>query len=730
MTIPHHSLSQLIPLLAVVLILFLRSWDMATKDQINKPSINPNPTTPSSSDPSSDDFGFLFKFDVEPVIPYRWQSNSEEDSLSQNRQSYGQFAISTGEMMVYNDEDVEYAEYLARRSGVKGYSFDIFKWTNTFDLPPREYFMIQQLHQDFSTTFLIRSLIIIRYLWTSSSIPQGNEDVFALIALHYTNSFVPSDSSVPAESIFHDYPSEVVNLATFSWETSELMYHLYPMIPNITPIPALLEAKRNNSMPSLLTQTIIQSCVLEATRAINEVSKQATNLFWDLIADFDQSVQKYGKEVCFTAFDPIKEIYPFIPSFIRIQPIADNLLGKFKEKYTSEDKHGTLTADPHSIYTYLHRIAETVYNPPSIYFNSQNIINKISSNLQSSFLIPYTDKITSFPVYEDIMPTWLSNKTLDFEDRLKYKLSSTYKSYISNLSGTFCLFCPPNEEQSPPHTQSISDSESKDDPVNKPKTLIEKEIEQFNRVYFYDQNTSISHKNYSVLFNISGYHFSISSTDNLHPHGVDFASLDGHGLDQVSTNDSGQHVYRNEIIRGKWNGQVFDNNGFPLSHKEVEIYQLKQQLFLIKHSLRESRWRVIRRIQKTITYEILSAAEQFPMIAWKAVLREQARLKDGVDEKAEEIDGASDDLIDQALEEVTSYAFIYWEDYLKPSVNEQFNESSSSDGSYWDVQFKQSPQPPVPPSNNNNEDDEEDDDDQSVHPPGNSSDDDNIIDVD
>ena len=143
------------------------------KDSINQPPIRRNSNNyipqaleaidaiPTANDDQIDNVpGFVYQFERKPKVTYNWQQYSEP--LSQNRESHGYFAQDAQERMIDSNKNIPNPEYAARRSTLLGFTFDLFIWNATLNLPHKNYFILQQIHQDFKTFLEIRAIAMIK----------------------------------------------------------------------------------------------------------------------------------------------------------------------------------------------------------------------------------------------------------------------------------------------------------------------------------------------------------------------------------------------------------------------------------------------------------------------------------------------------------------------------------------------------------------------------------------
>ena len=692
-----NKIRGFIPIILFVIFIIIRAIKMTEplKDSPDKPEID-------SSDSSNHDTGFVHQFHRQPIVNFAWQRQSHFP-LSQNRESGGTFSISADNRMTDSDVIVNHPEYAARRSTVTGYVFDIFVWSSTLHLPQENYFILQQIHQDFETFLHIRAITIARYLWNISGAMSSIEDILSIIAMHYVESFIPP-SALPSNP--NDiFPSEVLDLIYFPWEASRLLYRVFLELPDITPIPALIKAKRSGNPIPLKGVAILLSHALEAVRSINTASCVATDNLWKAIPEFRNDVIAFGKEMTYTTFDPIIEIEPRIPSFLHIQSLAKSFAFPFSFVHTFHSGDKVLYADTFSLYAFQHRILEILFNPIRFFHAHEAILDNLPNHLYDHLYIPYVDSLTNFPPSLNINETWLSYKTLEYELRTDAKLPKSYKQRTGELFPAFSIF-PSLSQQTKDilakkyaQSSSSGDDSKSVDQSDESGVIPPEGIDRFKAVYLSDEQFSLQPNDYKEFVNVPGYTLSFCDPSSFHPYGIDFSQLDGHGLDQTSVNSLGQVTYRDNIVQGVWNGQVLNHLGKPLSGAQIEIYELERQLFKLQCQHRLAQKEVFKRIRALIPLEILLQAKDFPFSAWSIIKGKELKSLTKDEGKEEIITSPFDLYYDQAVEEIITFAQTHLSNYFRPTFDEIVE---SSDGSDYDIAFVQQSPPPVAQPNDSN----------------------------
>ena len=678
---------RLLPIAIAIAILILSSVDkMDSNNQQQQPftssQLIQSATTPEDSDLSMGEIGWIPQLDSNRfVIPPSWNSEYD-DNLSQNRESHGQFAISTNNRMV--DED-KTAVYTTRRSNNRGYTIDIWLWDNIVSFPSKRFFLLKQLHNDFNTMFLTRAATIARYFWYASGgrLLGLVDDIFWVIALHYVDSFM-GNPAIPADQEFDNFPKEIANLAEFEWEKKELMFKAFMYLPDITPLPALLQAKKQSKSPSLITRNVAQSFSLECARSLYSLVVRASHQLQDSIPGYFD-LQSLSKNVAaFTGFDPIKSLYPHIASFLRVQPVLSLFDQSMRNILSCNYNQQSLSALIYSLFSFRVRTAEMAFNPPRFHWTQLDSNKRFYNNIKNPSFIPFIDVASDWPINYDTNFAYLSHYVLDYELRMDEKLSSVFKNAVKRLIKPFKLFPKPHK-----FDPIIYD---KNDALYQPdnrRTTIADEVNHFNQLYAPSANPIISTNDYQSYVMITSTRLSVQDTSELLPYGIDFTDLDGHAFNQTQQNDQGQYVYLGKPITGQWNNQFF-HNGYPLSPKQLKAYDYEARLILHQADIRQKQKKFVKRLIRKVPRQTMQSDSSFPLSQLEFIEKSWQTSPLADDAKMEYAPIDDDAQLEDAYIVVVTYSEVMYSNYLKPQVGIEMDDSTSSDDneSYYRAEFK------------------------------------------
>ena len=712
---PPTIFPRLLPIAIAIIILILSLLGrMSSNNQQQQPftssQLIKSATSPDDTDSSVGEFGWVPQLDSNRfVVPHSWNTEYN-DNLSQNRESHGQFAISTNNRMI--DED-KIAVYTTRRSNNRGYTIDLWLWDSIASIPSKRFFLLKQLHNDFNTMFLTRAATIARYFWYASGgkLLGLVDDIFWVIALHYVDSFM-GNPAIPADQEFDNFPIEIANLAEFEWEKRELMFKSFMYLPDITPLPALLEARKQSKSPSLITRNVVQSFSLECARSLYSLVVQASHQLQDSISRYFHMQSSSKNIAAFTGFDPIKSLYPHIASFLRVQPVLSlfdrSMCNILSYKYNQQP----LSALIYSVFSFRVRTAEMAFNPPRFHWTHLESNKQFYDNVKDPSFIPFSDRASDWPINYDTNFAFLSHYVLDYELRMDEKLSSVYKNAVKRILKPFQLFPTPHK-----FDPIIRDKNSALYQPDNRRTTMADEVNHFNQVYAPSTDPIITTNDYQSYVTITSTRLSVQDTDELLPFGINFTDLDGHAFNQTQQNEQGQHVYLGKPITGLWNSQLF-HNGYPLSPQQLKAYDYEARLILHQADIRQKQKKFVKRLIKKVPRSLMLSDSNFPLSQLDFITNSWKITSSADDAKMEYAPFDDDAQLEEAYIVVVTYSEIMYSDYLKPKVGAQMEESESSDDndSYYRAEFKPlSPQPPVPEEEDNNNPDNEYDHEMSDH---------------